>query len=70
MCSGWGRIADSGRGHGSGSGQNFINNLPLINRSVLDLAYLAPGTAVPDHHAKPVPGPISSQRESNSTADS
>ncbi len=32
--------------------RNLINNLPLINRSVFDLAFLAPGTAVPDHQCE------------------
>jgi len=32
--------------------RKFINDLPLISRSVFDLAFLAPGTAVPDHQCE------------------
>src|SRR3984893_790402 len=50
--------------------RNLINNLPLINRSVLDLAYLAPGTAVPDHQCETCTGTnFVSNGSRNSTAD-
>jgi hypothetical protein len=51
-------------------GRNLINNLPLINRSVLDLAYLAPGIAVPDHGCETCTGTnFISNGSRNSTAD-
>jgi len=50
--------------------RNLINNLPLINRSVLDLAYLAPGIAVPDHGCETCTGTnFISNGSRNSTAD-
>jgi hypothetical protein len=50
--------------------RRLINDLPLINRSVLDLAFLAPGIAVPDHQCEGCTGTnFISNGSRNSTAD-